>query len=588
MPHNGELQIVMEETRITKSNDSLSLSLLFFISKLSEGSKIVFLTEDSCSPLSNNGGGKEMVSSFYSLIPPLLTIAMVILTKRVLLSLGVGIISSALLLGIDDSNGFFGVLSSALTFIWEAVKGIFVSDGELNTWNVFIIIFLLLLGIITAFITISGGSRAFGEWALKRVKTRVGAQFVSAILGIIIFIDDYFNALAVGQVSRPITDRHRVSRAKLAYIIDSTSAPVCVVSPVSSWGAYIIALFVPIFAKHSIDQYSEFSAFMQIIPMNLYVWVAIALVFLMAWRKVDIGAMKVHEQRAIQSGLVHDPEKTAPGEINAKLPISSKGTVGNLIWPIVALFVGTIGAMIWTGYSAVGEGATIFQIFENTDVAKSLLYGGLIGVAVALFVFVMQMKKDEEIKGELFSKGIGEGIKSMLPAIYILLFAWTIIDLIGRLDTGGYLAGVVESVNMDVRWLPVILFLIAGIMAFSTGTSWGSFGILLPIAADIVAVVDIELLLPSLAAVLAGSVFGDHCSPISDTTILSSTGAGCNHIDHVITQLPYAIISAIVASIGFILIGFTGNVWLSLLISLVLIVVLAFLLGNKYTKNETA
>jgi len=528
-----------------------------------------------------------MVSSIYSLLPPLLTIAMVILTKRVLLSLGVGIFSSALLLAVDESNGFLGVLKSTFLLIWDAVKGIVVSDGELNTWNVYIILFLLLLGIITAFISITGGSRAFGEWALKRVKTRVGAQFVTAILGVLIFIDDYFNSLAVGQVSRPLTDRHNVSRAKLAYMIDSTSAPVCVVSPISSWGAYIIALFVPIFAEHSINQYSEFSAFIQIIPMNIYVWVALAFVFLVAWKQVNIGPMKVHEQRAMETGVVHDPDKVAPGELKEKLPVSQHGTVGDLVWPIIALFVGTVGAMIWTGSSADGEGATVLQIFENTDVAKSLLYGGLIGVAAALLMFVRQMRKSEVISGQLLFRGIFEGIKSMMPAIYILVFAWSIITLIGSLDTGGYLASVVESIDMDVRWLPVILFLIAGLMAFSTGTSWGSFGILLPIAADIVAVVNVDLLLPSLAAVLAGAVFGDHCSPISDTTILSSTGAGCNHIDHVMTQLPYAVVSATVAAIGFILLGFTGSVWLSLVVSLGLILLVAILLGNKKSDSKT-
>ncbi|GLB59710.1 Na+/H+ antiporter NhaC family protein [Cytobacillus sp. NCCP-133] len=515
-----------------------------------------------------------MANTIFSLLPPLVAIAMVILTRRVLLSLGVGIVTAALLLAEFSITETFSI-------IFDAVKGIFVSEGELNTWNVYIILFLLVLGIITAFISISGGSRAFGEWAMKRVKTRAGAQIVGAVLGIIIFIDDYFNALAVGQISRPITDRQRVSRAKLAYLIDSTSAPVCVVSPVSSWGAYIIALISTILAAHNVSEYTAFSAFIQMIPMNLYVWATLAIVFIVAWRKIEIGPMKIHEKRAIEEGLVMDPEKPAPGELKDDLPTSSKGSVGDLVWPIVALVIGTVGSMVWTGSQVVEGNATILQIFENTDVSKSLILGGLFGLFVTMALFLRQAFVLKGINSNVIGKGVWEGIKAMLPAVYILLFAWAIVDLIGRLETGKYLAGMVESSNMSTSWLPVILFIIAGIMAFSTGTSWGSFGILLPIAGDIAAATDISLLLPAMAAVLAGAVFGDHCSPISDTTILSSTGAGCNHIDHVMTQLPYALISAGIASVGYLIIGFTGSTIFALLAVAVLVFAFALLAGNR-------
>lgn len=291
-----------------------------------------------------------MENTIFSLIPPVLAIVMVILTRRVLLSLGVGIVSAALLLAD------FKINETVRIVFFDAVKGIFVADSALNTWNVYIILFLLVLGVITAFITISGGSRAFGEWAMKRVKTRAGAQLIGAFLGIIIFIDDYFNALAVGQISRPITDRQKVSRAKLAYLIDSTSAPVCVVSPVSSWGAYIIALIGSILAAHNMTEYTAFSAFIQMIPMNLYVWTTLAIVFIVAIKNVEIGPMKVHELRAVKEGLVSDPNKTAAGELKEDLPSSTKGTVGDLVWPIITLIVGTVSMMIWTGYTATEEG----------------------------------------------------------------------------------------------------------------------------------------------------------------------------------------------------------------------------------------
>jgi Na+/H+ antiporter NhaC len=450
---------------------------------------------------------------------------------------------------------------------------------------VYIILFLLIPGVITAFISISGGSRAFGDWAMKRVKTRAGAQLVAAVLGIIIFIDDYFNALAVGQVARPITDRQKVSRAKLAYIIDSTSAPVCVVSPISSWGAYIIALIGTILATHGVTEYSAFSAFMQMVPMNFYVWAALGMVFLVAFGNFNIGAMKAHEDRAFKEGQLYNPMKPIPGELKDDLPTSKFGSVGDLIWPIIALIVGTVGAMIWTGYQAAGENATLLLVFENTDVTLSLVLGGLLGLLVTFAVFYRQAFVLRGVKASIFSKGLWEGIKSMLPAIYILIFAWAIVDLIGRLGTGSYLAGVVENTHFNPAYLPLILFLIAGVMAFSTGTSWGSFGILLPIAGDIAAATDMSMILPAMAAVLAGSVFGDHCSPISDTTILSSTGAGSNHMDHVMTQLPYALICAGIATIGYLTVGITGSTIIAL--GVVVVILVAIYLFNKPRQANT-
>ncbi len=519
-----------------------------------------------------------MANTIFSLLPPIIAIAMVILTRRVLLSLGVGIISSALILASFN-------IPEAGTFIWNSFKGIFVDGGELNTWNVYIIFFLLILGVITAFVNVSGGSRAFGEWAMARVKTRVGAQILAAVLGIIIFIDDYFNALAVGQVSRPITDRHKVSRAKLAYLIDSTSAPICVIAPVSSWGAYIIGIIGVILTTHGITEYSAFSAFMQMVPMNLYVWAALIIVFVVAIRGINFGKMKEHETRAQETGELFDSSKDIPGELKSNLPESKGGTVLGLILPILALIVGTVGMMLWTGYQAVGS-FDLLPVFENTDVTKSLLYGGLIGLAVAVLYFATQVMK-KEMSGSSFFRIGWEGIRSMLPAIYILIFAWMIVTLLNNdhLKTGEYLATLVENSNVPIGILPVLLFVVAGLIAFSTGTSWGSFGILLPIAGEIAATTDVSILLPSMAAVLAGAVFGDHCSPISDTTILSSTGAGSNHMDHVITQLPYAIVGAVVAITGYVLLGFTQSTILALAVVIILAITVPIAIQKLSTQN---
>ena len=510
-----------------------------------------------------------MENSIYSLLPPLIAILMVLLTRKILLSLGVGILASAFML----ADFKFGE-TAAIT--WDAAKGIFIADGALNLSNIYIIAFIILLGLITVFISVSGGSRAFGDWAMKRVKTRRGAQLVAAILGILIFIDDYFNALAVGQIARPITDRQKVSRAKLAYIIDSSSAPICVMSPVSSWGAYIIALLGIIFAQHQYTEYGAFTAFLQMSVMNYYAIAAIAMIFLVSIHNWNIGPMKAHEDRAVIKGEVYDPAKSIPGELKQKLETSKKGSIYDLLLPIVTLIIGTVAAMIWTGLTAISGKVTILGILESTDVTKSLVIGGLLGFSAALIMFAKQVFYHKAIKGKIFGKSIVQGIVTMLPAVYILLLAWMLVDLISRLQVGDYLAGLVQQSNLNPSFLPLMLFLVAGVMTFATGTSWGSFGILLPIAGEIAAAADPAMMLPAMAAVLAGAVFGDHCSPISDTTILSSTGAGSNLIDHVMTQLPYAFICAGASIVGYIVLGFTGNMWIPLLVVLGLIGSLLF------------
>ncbi|MBM7713982.1 Na+/H+ antiporter NhaC [Bacillus thermophilus] len=517
-----------------------------------------------------------MENSILSLLPPLLAVVMVMLTRRVLLSLGTGIVVSALLLGKGDVVATF-------ILIWEAVKGIFLKEDGFDTWNIYIILFLFILGAITALINITGGSKAFGEWALTKVKSRIGAQILSAILGIAIFIDDYFNALAVGQVARPITDRHRVSRAKLAYIIDSTSAPVCVVSPVSSWGAFIIGIVGTVFATHNINDISAFAAFLEMIPMNLYVWAALGLVFITVSRNIDFGSMKMHERHTMETGVPYDPKKEIPGEIKEDLPVGENGTVGDLIVPIVTLFIGTIAVIVWSGLKNSDSVTAPIDIFGNADVSLALVCGGVISLAITIFLFIRQQVAHRKLHSSLLLTGIRFGIQSMVPAVLILVFAWTITSLIDQLGTGVYLGNIVAKSSLNISFLPFIVFVFAGLMAFATGTSWGSFGILLPIAGQIVATTDVSMLLPVMASVLAGAVFGDHCSPISDTTILSSTGAGCNHIDHVLTQLPYALTAAAISGAGYIVLGLThSTIWGLVTVAALLLIFALFFKQNDF------
>ncbi|GGM37313.1 tetracycline efflux Na+/H+ antiporter family transporter Tet(35) [Paraliobacillus quinghaiensis] len=509
-----------------------------------------------------------MEGTIYSLIPAVLMLVLVLLTRKVLLSLGTGIIVGALML----HN--FNVLAS-IQEVGEVFLTIFysVEDGW-SIGSLYLLSFLLLLGITTAFMTASGGSKAFGDWAIRKVKTRRGAQLVPSFLGILIFIDDYFNSLSVGQVARPVTDRYKVSRAKLAYFIDSTSAPITVITPISSWGAYIIGTIGAIFVANGITEYQPLEAFVKMIPLNFYAFAAMLLVFFVAIFNINIGPMRKHETRAVDTGKLVDEEKgNVAGELKNNISAHEKGKIMHLLIPIGTLVIGTIVAMIVTGYMGSSEDATILTVFANTNVNLSLFVGGLLAVIIATLLYVFQSEPKTN-----FGTVYLEGIRSMLPAIYILILAWMIGSIISSLDTGGYLAEVVEKAAINVNYLPLILFLVAGFMALATGTSWGTFGIMLPIAAQIAVVSDVNLVLPAMAAVLAGSVFGDHCSPISDTTILSSTGAGANHIDHVLTQLPYAFISAFATGIGYWVFGLTGNVIIALPVTLVIIAIIASLL----------
>ncbi len=497
--------------------------------------------------------------SVLSLVPAVLAISLSMLTRRVLLSLAIAVLTGALLLtdfNVLHAAQYIGI--SALGLVWK--------EGALNVWNLSLISFLLLLGILTAFITRMGGTKAFGVWALTHIHTQRGARLFTVSLGMMIFIDDYFSSLAVGQVARPVTDQHKIARAKLAYLIDSTSAPVCVLSPLSSWGAYIMGILTLILTTHQIEQYSALSVFFELIPYNFYPFMALMFVFVIAYTGWGIGPMKGHLIRASLGELFPTGKGSVPGEIT-KIVIDDRGRVRDLLVPIIMLIVCAmvlIFALGWNGIHANGQPFSVMRVLEYTDVGTALLLAAIIALGSCLVLSVAHRFSLKDY-GQVFLSGF----RSMMPAIYILLFAWMIIDVIGAMGTGEYLAHFIHR-NLPIALLPMLLFLLSGVMAFSTGTSWGTFGIMLPIAANIALAVEPAFLMPMMGAVLSGALFGDHASPISDTTILSATGAGCHLMDHVVTQMPYALLAALLVSFGFLVYGFTQTyVW----------AVLAMLLG---------
>ncbi|MDO6524668.1 Na+/H+ antiporter NhaC family protein [Motilimonas sp. 1_MG-2023] len=491
----------------------------------------------------------ELISlshSALSLLPPVVAVLLAIITRRVLLSLGLGVLLGSFL--VADSN-----LLLAFEYLFKTVLSLFWQEGEINKWNVDIIVFLILLGMMTSLMTISGATKAFASWATTRIKNPRGAKILTVLLGIFIFIDDYFNSLAVGSIARPVTDQYKISRAKLAYLLDSTAAPMCVIMPISSWGAYIIAIIGGILVTHNLTDLSPLMVFIEMAPMNFYAVFALLLVLLTAWFKLDIGVMKSHEEAA-QNGQLFNPKSGVPaGQIIPPAQVN-QAQVKDLLIPILSLIIATVFSIIYLGAQATEGPFNLILAFANTDATGALVYGGLIGLLVTIAMVLRG-----RIQSKDFFVSLWHGARSMFPAIVILLFAWSMASVISQLETGKYLSSLVDG-SIHTAFLPAILFVLAGFMAFATGTSWGTFGIMLPIAADLAMGTNATLLLPMMASVLAGAVFGDHCSPISDTTILSSTGASCHHIDHVVTQLPYALVVAGVTLIGYMVLGFSGSV----------------------------
>lgn len=486
-----------------------------------------------------------MTGTIYSLIPPILVIVCVLISKKVIPSITIGIVSSALL--IHNFNILDAISSIVTVFVH-----IFYVDGAVNISNIYLIGFLIILGILTSFIARMGGTHAFAKWSHQHVKNKYAAQLLAFFLGILIFIDDYFNALTVGEISRPLIDQHKVSREKLAYIIDSTSAPVCVISPISSWGAYIIAMLTTIFATYQIKD-APFIGFFKIIPFNFYAIFSLLSVAAVILLDINIGKMKYREE-------AHTVEEES----------NESGRPSDLLVPIGTLIIVTLFMIFFTGYLECKQ-FDFMEMLKMSNTYLSLLIGSVVSLGITLNRFRKTNITD-------YVHPLKNGVRSMMPAVSILIFAWALIELISDIGTGTYLSSLFASMNINSVYLPFILFVISGFMALATGTSWGTFGVMLPIGAQMAIHLNPELFMICLGAVLSGSVFGDHCSPISDTTILSSTGAKCHHINHVTTQMPYAISSAIVSSVGFLVAGFTGSMFISIIIASIAFIIMISIL----------
>lgn len=505
-----------------------------------------------------------------SLVPPLLAIGLALLTKEVISSLLIGIFAGAMIYATHTGGGI--VAAASITFELMSEK---IGD------NASILIFLGLLGALVAIITMAGGSRAYGNWAASKIKTRQGAQLATSALGCLIFIDDYFNCLTIGTVMRPVTDKHHISRAKLAYIIDATAAPICIIAPISSWAASVISQI-----ETSGANLNGMNTFMSAIPFNLYAILTIIMVVILCTTNLEFGPMAKFEKAARENKQVDGQNSAAHGDDElSRMKVSDKGKVFDLLIPILALIICSILSMLYVGGYFNG-GMTIAEGFGNTDAGPALVLGGFAALVVAFVLFIPR----KLITFKEFMEGIGIGVRSMVGAFIILILAWSISGVCRELlNTGVYVGDLVANSSMLPAFIPAIIFAVAAFLSFSMGTSWGTFTILIPIVAVVCEQVAPELIIISIAATLAGSVLGDHCSPISDTTILSSTGSGCNHIDHVSTQIPYVALVGACCFVGYLIAGFTQNLILTLGVSIALLlgslIVLHRIASKKYSKE---
>ncbi len=500
-----------------------------------------------------------MEATIWSLVPPILAIALALITKEVYFSLLAGICVGALLYA-DFAVGT--AIQTTVDIMSAKVGG-----------NICIIIFLVLLGMLVALMSKSGASKAYGEWATKNIKSKRGALFATAGLGVLIFVDDYFNCLTVGTIMSPITDKQKISRAKLAYIIDATAAPVCIIAPVSSWAAAVSSSLPE---GTGLD---GFSLFIQAIPYNYYALFTLLMVFLLIVLDFDFGKMKKYEM--LYGNKVTGSKETKSQ--NTETISKGNGKVRDLMIPIAFLIVFCIGSMLYTG--GILDGVGITEAFANCDAAYSLVIGSFFTmIAVALLYLPRKV-----ITFTQFTDSLAEGFKAMVPAILILTFAWTLSGVCSEeyLNIGKYVSGVVTESNIPFAVIPVIFFAVALGLAFATGTSWGTFSILLPIVFSIFSNEMSTLLVVSMSSVMAGAVCGDHVSPISDTTILSSTGAGCDHIEHVNTQIPYAMLIAVISAACYMIAGFTNNGYLGLIVGLIVTAITLFVI-KKMSKKEGA
>ena len=519
---------------------------------------------------------RDAVGSMWSLLPPIVAIGLALITKEVYSSLFIGILTGGIVFAIASGSGFSGMFNTI------------VKDGLISNLadadNMGILVFLVVLGIIVVLMNKAGGSRAYGEWAVKHIKSRVGANISTFVLGIMIFVDDYFNCLTVGSVMRPVTDKHKISRAKLAYLIDSTAAPVCIIAPISSWAAAV---------SGTVKGVNGIQLFIRTIPYNLYALLTLLMVMFISISDIDYGPMKVHEDNARKGDLFTTRNKIYPEDAQ---PEHSRGKVIDLVLPVIILIVMCVLGMLYTGDFFSGKG------FVDAFAECNACYGLALGSIGALLIIIVYFQLRRVLTFNQCMDSISEGFKQMVPAILILTFAWTLKTITASLEAGEFVSGVVRSATAVEVLLPAILFVVALGLAFATGTSWGTFGILIPIVTEVfkedLANVTTSGAIPATviictSACLAGAVCGDHCSPISDTTIMASTGAQCDHINHVSTQLPYAMTVAAVSLGGYLLAGLVQNVYVVLISSAIVMIGVLMILkklqkpgGEKKTSQQ--
>ena len=483
-------------------------------------------------------------------MPPIIAILLALLTKEVYLSLFAGCALGALLV--------------AEFHPWVAFDTLF--NTMIDSVDFSILMFMILLGMVVMLMQESGGTRAYGEWAAKKLKSKRATLVATSLLGALIFVDDYFNCLTVGSVMRPVTDKYKVSRAKLAYIIDATAAPVCIIAPISSWAAAVNS-YVPADAG-----ISGFQLFLRTIPYNLYAFLTIAMVFYICYTGFDFGQMKLHEDNAAKGDLFttggEEFEQVSEQEVNPN------GKVIDLVLPVAVLIVSAIGAMVYTGF--LGGADNVISAFAGCDAETSLIFASVVTI---LFMMALYLPR-KVITFKSFMDSLSEGFKLMVPAVTILVFAWTLKGVGDAMGLAQFVGSVVGDHASASIFIPVVLFAVAVFLSFSTGTSWGTFAILVPIATGMFAAgTNLEMMIISVSAVLAGAVCGDHISPISDTTVMSSAGAQSNHLNHVSTQMQYAAVTACVCLVGYLIAAVTRTWWITLGVSLFLL--LAVLTGMR-------
>ena len=504
-----------------------------------------------------------MTGTFWSLVPAIVAIVLALITKEVYSSLFIGIAIG----GLFYAN--FNFEGTVIHIFQDGIIGS-LTDG----YNMGIIVFLVILGIMVCMMNMAGGSKAFGRWAETHIKTRVGAQLATILLGALIFIDDYFNCLTVGSVMRPVTDRQNISRAKLSYLIDATAAPICIIAPVSSWAAAVSGF---------VEGEDGFTVFLKAIPYNYYALLTIVMMVTMVVMKVEFGSMKTHEVNAINGDLFTTGDLVFGATDDEKG--NENGKVIDLVLPVVTLIICCVIGMIYSGGFFSGEGIGFVEAFSNSDASVGLMLGSFFAFLITVLFYAY--RKVLSFKDSMAC--VPEGFKAMVPAILILTFAWTLKSMTDSLGAKEYVAGLMESAAGGlVTMLPAIIFIVGCLLAFATGTSWGTFGILIPIVVAVFEGRDATMMIISISACMAGAVCGDHCSPISDTTIMASAGGQCNHVNHVSTQLPYAITCAVVSCITYIIAGVTKNAVISLIVGIALMISTVAVLKKAFGTVEEA